>query len=234
LRIRDTILILVILIVIAPVGVFASFRSVHELQLAKTGENSGSPYFRLPLKQSETFVAWVDDLALVDSSVVASSSEDELSDARSRGWTGSAEKGRPIQNPTAALFKSMAVPGWGQVGNKQFIKAGFVVGLESFLFLKWLRFRKKTADARTSFEDAPDSDPNKTFFFNRFRATRNDRNLFAWLTGTAIFISMFDAFVDAHLSGFPKTKAGGGVSLAPFPGSVDERTVWGAQIKYSF
>ncbi|MCH9030779.1 MAG: hypothetical protein IIB00_00765, partial [candidate division Zixibacteria bacterium] len=131
LRIRDTLLMLVILIVIAPVEVFASFRFVHELQLAKTGENSGSLYFRLPLKQNEIFAAWVDDLALVDSSVPVSSSEDELSDARSRGWTGSAEKGRPIQNPTAALFKSMAVPGWGQVGNKQFIKAGFVIGLES-------------------------------------------------------------------------------------------------------
>ena len=252
----DSILSLVVwtvsLIVIAPLGIFASSNDIARLSFTKpvataaTSAIDGISYFRLPIEQSEIYAASGAGLAPDDSSVFEgasdSVSEDELSTRISRGWTSSAEKSRTIQNPSAALFKSMVVPGWGQVGNKKYIKAGFVIGLESLLFLKWLRFRRKTADARADFEDAPDTEPNKTFLFNKFQATRNDPNLFAWLTGTVIFISMFDAFVDAHLSGFPKAKAeenvevgdDGGLSLAPFPGSVNEPAVWGAQIKYSF
>jgi len=148
----------------------------------------------------------------------SSDTENNQLDKRVQGWTGSEEKGRIVQNPTAALFKSMAVPGWGQVGNKKYIKAGFVIGLESWFF----------------FQNAAELDPNRTFLFNRFQATKNDRNLFAWLTGTAIFVSMFDAFVDAHLSGFPKKTDNGGVSIAPFPELIDEEIVWRAELSYSF
>ena len=41
-----------------------------------------------------------------------------------------------IQNPTAALFKSMVVPGMGQAGNRRWFKAGLFAGLQTWFALK--------------------------------------------------------------------------------------------------
>ena len=107
------------------------------------------------------------------------------------------------QNPTVALFKSLFVPGWGQLGNKKYIKAGIVIGLETTLIAAIVHHAKKTSDAKKVFENATDSTliPG---LFNDYENAKDKRNLYSWLTGTMIFVSMFDAYVDAHLANFPK------------------------------
>lgn len=127
--------------------------------------------------------------------------EDSLPDYES--WTGDSTEGRRSQKPSVALFKSMLVPGLGQLGNRQYIKAALVIGVEGYLFSRWLTFRNRTVDARAAFEAQPFGDPLRDSLFTEFEAVKNDRNLFTWLTGTSIFLSMFDAFVDAHLRNFP-------------------------------
>ncbi len=106
------------------------------------------------------------------------------------------------QNPTIALFKSMFVPGWGQIGNKRYIKAGVIISLEVILAGTIYHYTQKTSDARENFLNADDN--NQARLFNDFMDAKSERNRFGWFLGTTIFLSMFDAFVDAHLAKFPK------------------------------
>jgi len=102
------------------------------------------------------------------------------------------------QNPTGALFKSMLVPGWGQYGNRSYIKAGVVVGLQTWFISSAVQAGREASDAKLLFDQAPN--------FDRFTAwdnKRKSRNQYIWLAGIVTFLSMFDAYVDAHLSGSP-------------------------------
>lgn len=107
------------------------------------------------------------------------------------------------QNPTVALFKSLLVPGLGQIGNKKYIKAVLVIGLESTLIGTVAHYADKTSAAKRAFDN--NTDPVlEPALFKAFDDAKDRRNYFSWLLGTLIFISMFDAYVDAHLANFPK------------------------------
>ncbi len=126
------------------------------------------------------------------------------------------------QKPTVALFKSMLVPGWGQLGNRQYIKAGIVIGAEVALIGAVIHYAKKTSDAKKAFDSASNTDDD-TLIRETFRTYDNfkdNRNLFSWLSGAVIFLSMFDAYVDAHLARFPKYDKK--ISLQINPGNQKE------------
>ena len=106
-------------------------------------------------------------------------------------------------SPTAALFKSLLVPGLGQISNKKYIKAGIIIGLESTLIGTVVHYANKTSDAKRRFDNNTDPDFNPVLF-KAFDDAKDKRNYYSWLLGTLIFISMFDAYVDAHLANFPK------------------------------
>lgn len=106
------------------------------------------------------------------------------------------------QKPTIALFKSMFVPGWGQIGNKKYVKAGVIIALEVTLVGTILHYADKTSNAREAFDAANDS--NRALLFSKFMDAKSQRNRFGWILGTLVFLSMFDAFVDAHFASFPK------------------------------
>jgi hypothetical protein len=108
------------------------------------------------------------------------------------------------QNPTVALFKSLFVPGLGQIGNKKYIKAGVIITLETTLIGTIVHYARKTSRAKKAFDDAGPGDVPR--LFNEYQDARDQRNRFSWYTGTLIFISMFDAYVDAHLAQFPKIR----------------------------
>ncbi len=130
------------------------------------------------------------------------------------GWTTEPTQDRRRQSPTTAMFKSALVPGLGQIGNRKYLKAALVIGGETYLFLRWLDFRNQTVDARAAFE-AEDNLALRGQLFAEFDTVRDRRNLSAWLTGTLIFASMIDAFVDAHLAKFPAPEKKLSFDLAP-------------------
>ncbi len=110
------------------------------------------------------------------------------------------------QKPTVAFFKSMIFPGWGQLSNRQYIKAGIVIGTEAALIGTLVHYAKKTSDAKKAFDLASGTEDDILIFntFNAFDKAKDNRNLFSWLSGAFVFLSMFDAYVDAHLAQFPK------------------------------
>jgi len=107
------------------------------------------------------------------------------------------------QKPTLALFKSMLVPGWGQIGNHQYVKAGAAIALESVLIGAIVHWAGKTGDAKNAFDNSADT-LMRGALYKTYLDYKDKRNYYSWLLGTTIFISMFDAYVEAHLAGFPK------------------------------
>jgi len=108
------------------------------------------------------------------------------------------------KSPTGALFRSVAFPGWGQFYNDKYLKSLAVFGTETtFITLAAIEWRRRNEHKR-KFQDLPQGHPDKDWEFEQFRFYEDQRNLFLWITGGIVFLSMFDAYVDAHLYNFDK------------------------------
>ncbi|MCP4566921.1 MAG: hypothetical protein GY841_05005 [FCB group bacterium] len=123
-------------------------------------------------------------------------------------------------SPTTALFKSVAFPGWGQYSNRKYFKAGFIFAVESWFIFKAVRDGRDASDWRDKWKSTPDSlSSQKLEYFNKYTKYRNQRNTNIWYTSIIIFLSMFDAFVDAHLDRFPaKVREPESIALDIIPG----------------
>lgn len=132
------------------------------------------------------------------------------------------------QNPTVALFKSMFVPGWGQIGNKKYIKAAIVIGLEGSLIAAIIHNADRANDAKRLFDNNTDILLADNLY-KKYKSARDDRNFYCWMAGLTIFISMFDAYVDAHLAHFPKYDKGLTFDLGP-----NKKTILAARLSYNF
>lgn len=106
------------------------------------------------------------------------------------------------QNPTVALFKSMFVPGLGQVGNRRYIKAIVIAGLETWFIGSAIHYGRQASGFRNQWNEATDV-TSRNIYYGLYEDRRDERNKFSWFAGITIFVSMFDAYVDAHLSGSP-------------------------------
>jgi hypothetical protein len=108
-----------------------------------------------------------------------------------------------FQKPTVALFKSALIPGWGQLGNRRYIKAVFFAGLDAWLVGSAIHYARQASDYRKKFEESADiSDRND--HYDLYQDRKDERNKFTWFAVITAFVAMFDAYVDAHLSGFPR------------------------------
>jgi hypothetical protein len=135
--------------------------------------------------------------------------------------TGATGKKR---SPTLTLFKSVVFPGWGQFSNHKYIKAGLVFVVESYFIYKAVYYADKAADWRAKWKAAPED--QKYLYFNQYADYRDTRNSFLWYTALTVFLSMFDAYVDAHLANFPKDIPGAdNVSLDFDPGRESRLTL---------
>ena len=139
-------------------------------------------------------------------------------------------EGHLYQQPTIALFKSMLVPGLGQLGNRRYTKALLFAGLESWFIVSSLHYASQASDARQSYLEAEDINVRRDYY-NLYDNKRTNRNKFTWYAGLTIFISMFDAYVDAHLSGSPTDPRNDDFSFDMIP--ADNGGV-AAQLTYRF
>ncbi len=123
-----------------------------------------------------------------------------------------------IQNPTAALFKSMVIPGMGQAGNHRWFKAGLFAGLQTWFALKAIDHGQSAHAHKAAFDAATDVNYRRSLH-TAYEIERSKRNKFVWFFGLTTFVSMFDAYVDAHMSGSPSNKRNDQftVDLAPDP-----------------
>ena len=136
------------------------------------------------------------------------------------------------QSPTLALFKSMLVPGLGQLGNHQYVKAAIVVGLEGWLISSAVHHGRDASDFRDQFNQSIDI-AERNRLYSQYLDSKDERNKFTWFAVIVTFVSMWDAYSDAHLSGYPKEKKNNDKDLGINLNS-DAAGVIYASISYSF
>ena len=110
---------------------------------------------------------------------------------------------RLSQNPTVALIKSVFVPGLGQLGNRRYVKAAFFMGLDAWFVGSAIHYGRQASDFRDQYEMSADT-TTRNDYYNLYQDRKSERNKFTWYAVIVTFFSMFDAYVDAHLSGFPQ------------------------------
>jgi hypothetical protein len=115
--------------------------------------------------------------------------------------------GKPLKSSTKAVLLSMAIPGGGQYYTKNYIRSlAFFAAEASFAFgISWQNDRMLAArkSAENWAKDPADHQFHHEEIYSRGieASYRNQRNkLIWWLAGT-IFLSMGDAYVDAHMYG---------------------------------
>ena len=106
------------------------------------------------------------------------------------------------RSPTGAMLRSMAFPGWGQLYNRKYIKSLVVFGGETYLIVQAIRYWDKTDEWFDTYTSSEDDALRFQYYNNEYLFYKDRRNLYLYLSGVAIFLSMVDAYVDAHLANF--------------------------------
>ncbi len=117
-------------------------------------------------------------------------------------------------NPTTSLFLSMFIPGGGQFYNRSYIKS-VVYGSTEIYLVKYIAWRWKWMNRHKSNFQNTDDETYKAEQFALYEKTRDSRNLHLWLISLTTLFTMFDAYVDAHLSDFDQTDKAFEVYLTP-------------------
>ena len=90
---------------------------------------------------------------------------------------------KPVKSPLGAIVRSAILPGWGQIYNHQYLKAGVAFSLNAFLAYHIYWYELKWRDTK-----------NKDF--------QGKRNLYTWYFALGYLLTMVDAYVDAYLYEF--------------------------------
>ena len=99
---------------------------------------------------------------------------------------------QPQRSPGGALIRSAIIPGWGQLYNHRYVKAVIFFGAESYFVYKFY-------DEHQALDDISGE--------SRRESAKYDRNTWAWRFLAGYVINIADAYVDAHLAGFPEDES---------------------------
>ncbi|MFQ5499400.1 MAG: DUF5683 domain-containing protein [Candidatus Zixiibacteriota bacterium] len=111
------------------------------------------------------------------------------------------------QNPTRAFFKSLLVPGLGQIGNRRYVKTALFAALDTWFIGSAIHYGRQAADFRSQFDETPGELITLRQELHGLEQDRRDeRNKFTWFAVIVTLVSGVDAYVDAHLSGYPSQK----------------------------
>jgi hypothetical protein len=108
------------------------------------------------------------------------------------------------EQPRFVMARSLVVPGWGQLHNGSWLKAGLVAGGEAWLATLIVedqreldRLLVEIDDARAGSEQARELE-----LVNQYNARLDTRLGHQWLFGAVLAYALVDAYVDAHFRGF--------------------------------
>lgn len=106
---------------------------------------------------------------------------------------------RARRSPTGALWRSFAVPGWGQIYNQEYVKAGCIIaaqaGTAAMAVGNYLTSRRYLREAR-----AAEDEEIKEEKYARYNDYVVETEFWGWLFVGVLTFSMMDAYVDAHLA----------------------------------
>lgn len=106
------------------------------------------------------------------------------------------------KSPLGAMIRSGLVPGWGQLYNEQYLKSGVVFLLEGMLIGGAVVEHRRSEDDREEWKDPTKSDQEREAAWYRYSRRIDKRNTYLWYLAGVKFLSIVDAYVDAHLYRF--------------------------------
>jgi hypothetical protein len=107
----------------------------------------------------------------------------------------------PLDPPYRVALRSLVFPGWGQLYNKQYVKALVVFACESALLgtiYGEYRLASEAYDRHLSTEDVAEAERLYAEYEKHFE---RQESLIWWTAGLVLF-SLADAYVDANLATF--------------------------------
>ncbi len=109
------------------------------------------------------------------------------------------------KSPLGALFRSLALPGWGQIYVHQYWKAPLFFGGAAVMYYYTFKHHKDFLDYSRQYDDVAKINPNDPkLYFLRIRRenSRDNRDISIFFLVGVYGLSMLDAYVDAHLFNF--------------------------------
>ena len=119
------------------------------------------------------------------------------------------------KNPTGALLRSLALPGWGQLYNEQYIKSALVLAAEGLLVAGAIVEHHRAGDDHDVYQDLSRSEAVREAAWRRHSRRIDKRNTYLWYYAGLKFLSAIDAYVDAHLYRFDEGPFGVEVRAGP-------------------
>jgi len=110
-------------------------------------------------------------------------------------------------SPSRAMLYSAFVPGGGQIYNKAYLKAGVVVGLQSYLLANTLHQDALVQDYKSKINKENDAFLIQSYRDKQYEA-RQARTSGIWWMAIVSTLSVLDAYVDAHLTDFEEQREG--------------------------
>lgn len=108
------------------------------------------------------------------------------------------------KDPTKAMLLSLAIPGGGQLYNESYYKAAGVFSLQAYFIGQTVYHHNLMNDYRDKMKEASGAD--KAYYRAKSNRLYDKRQNDFWWLGSILFLSVVDAFVDAHLYNFEEKK----------------------------
>ncbi len=105
------------------------------------------------------------------------------------------------KNPSLAAGLSLVIPGGGQFYNKKYVKMLSVISIDAYLLQMAAYNERKRSEHRTK-QLSTEIDFEQEYHKNRKNEYFKRRQSNYWWLGITTFLSMTDAYVDAHLYNF--------------------------------
>ncbi len=109
------------------------------------------------------------------------------------------------KSPTRAAIYSAVLPAGGQIYNHAYVKAGVVLGVQSYLIASAIVHDNKVDEYRQKSTNTTDAF-YKQFYQTKQKEYQELRTSDFWWMGITTVLSVLDAYVDAHLSDFDAQK----------------------------
>ncbi|MFN3781182.1 MAG: DUF5683 domain-containing protein, partial [Candidatus Kapaibacteriota bacterium] len=109
------------------------------------------------------------------------------------------------KSPLGAMFRSLVLPGWGQIYVHQYWKAPLFLGGAVVMYYYTFKHHSDFLDYSRQYEDLVKINPNdpKLYFLKiRRENSRDNRDISIFFLAGVYGLSMLDAYVDAHLFNF--------------------------------
>jgi hypothetical protein len=113
--------------------------------------------------------------------------------------------------PRFVMARSLIIPGWGQLHNRSWLKAGLVAAAETWLGVQIVRDTRRLDDLLGEIE-ALRANPDTTTLSERrqrdavlvseYNTLLDQRLARQWFFGGVLAYALVDAYVDAHFRGF--------------------------------